>query len=115
MDAVPLEALCLRLNDVEWAAEQLLALAARLRADVRGLGGLPGDAVRQCELSCRDLLDYITARIVFYELEPLLVGHLYAPTAAACRLGPLLERLEPLLAEVRSLVAPRWAQRLPLL
>ena len=74
VDAFSISQLCLRLHDCEWAGEQLLALAARLRADVPGLGRLPGADVAQCERSCRDLVDYITARVVYYELEPALLA-----------------------------------------
>jgi len=102
----------LRLNNCEWAGEQLLALTARLRADVPGLGQRPGCAVVQCERSCRDLLDYITAKMVYYELEPVLITQLYVPTPEAARIEHLLGALTPRLAEMRTLVAPRWAQRL---
>ena len=113
VEATSLRALCLRLNNCEWAGEQLLQLAARLRADVPGIGRLPGDAVKQSEHSCRDLLDYITARVVYYEIEPLLVSKLYLPTPEGSRLAPLLlPGLQPLLSEMRATVAPRWAQRL---
>ena len=113
VDAFSISQLCLRLNDCEWAGEQLLALAARLRADVPGLGQLPGAGVAQCERSCRDLVDYITARVVYYELEPALLA-LYSPPASpeTARLRPLLVTLEPMLTQMRRLAAPRWAQRL---
>lgn len=112
VEATSLHQLCLRLNDCEWAGEQLLQLAARLRADVPGLGRLPGGAVRQCEQSCRDLLDYITARVVYYELDPLLLSTLYLPTPEGGRLASVLQLLQPILQEMNRTVAPRWAQRL---
>ena len=69
--------------------------------------------MKQSEHSCRDLLDYITARVVYYEIEPLLVSKLYLPTPEGSRLAPLLlPGLQPLLSEMRATVAPRWAQRL---
>ena len=112
VDALSLAQLCLRLNDCEWSGEQLLSLAARLRADIPGLGRLPGAGVRACEQACRDLLDYITSRVIYYELEPSLLGGLYAPTVEKGRMRPVLAKLEPLLQEIRGTVAPRWAQRL---
>ena len=112
VEATSLHQLCLRLNDCEWSGEQLLQLAARLRADVPGLGRLPGGGVRQCEQSCRDLLDYITARLVYYELEPQLVTNLYLPTPESGPLTDLLPALEPMLRQMRTTVAPRWSQRL---
>ena len=114
LDDQPLVQLCLRLNNCEWAAEQLLALAARLRADIPGLGRLPGRAVIQCERSCRDLLDYITSKVVWYELEPSLVLTLYTPQPREARLStsPVLGLLQPKLVEMRTTVAPRWSQRM---
>jgi hypothetical protein len=112
LDAQPLRHLCLRLNNCEWAGEQLLSLAARLRADVAGLGRLPGKAVVECERSCRDLLDYITAKAIFYDLEPIFVTSLYSPRPEDARVMPLLDALQPKLVEMRLVVAPRWTQRL---
>ena len=107
-----LRQLCLRLNNCEWAAEQLLALASRLRVGVPALGRLPGRAVQQCEQSCRDLVYYITAKVVYYELEPALVTALYLPRPEEARLSGLLGLLTPRLAEMCKLAAPRWAQAL---
>ena len=107
-----IEQLCLQLSNCEWAGEQLLVLAARLRSDVAGLGRLPGGAVRACEKACRDLLDEITTRTVYHHLEPLLLGRLYTPLPESGRVELVLAKLEPLLALMRRAVAPRWAQRL---
>jgi hypothetical protein len=112
LDEMTLRQLCLRLNNCEWAAEQLLALASRLRAGVPALGRLPGRAVEQCEQSCRDLLYYIAAKVVYYELEPALVTALYLPRPEEARLSGLLGLLTPRLAEMCKLAAPRWTQGL---
>ena len=80
LEAQPLRQLYLRLNDCEWAGEQLLVLVAKLRADVPGFGRLGSTlaqpAIKRCETACRDLLDYIPARIAYYDLEPELLSRL---------------------------------------
>ena len=68
--------------------------------------------MRQCEESCRDLLDYLTARVVYYELEPLLVASLYLPTPESGRVSGVLGKLGAMLREMHGTVTPRWEQRL---
>ena len=52
------------------------------------------------------------AQVVYYELEPLLVCSLYVPRPEDARIAGLLQSLTPRLSEMRTVVAPRWAQRL---
>jgi hypothetical protein len=110
--------LCLRLNNVEWAGGQLLALAGRLRNTLPALAGLPSAAmpagVQACEAACSDLADYISSKLVFYELEISLLQRLYVPSPAApaARLGPVLQQLQPKLQTITAAAAPRWTQQL---
>ena len=110
--------LCLRLNNVEWAGGQLLALAGRLRNTLPALAGLPSAAmpagVQACEAACSDLADYISSKLVFYELEISLLQKLYVPSPAAraARLGPVLQQLQPRLQTIIAAAAPRWTQQL---
>ena len=110
--------LCLRLNNVEWAGGQLLALAGRLRNTLPALAGLPSAAmpagVQACEAACSDLADYISSKLVFYELEISLLQRLYVPSPAAhaARLGPVLQQLQPRLQTIIAAAAPRWTQQL---
>jgi hypothetical protein len=106
-----------RLNNCEWAGEQLLALAAKLRSDLPALGALPSAAmssgVQVCEDACHKLLDYIVAKQVYHELDGAL-SRLYRPSPSdpAARLAPLLRQLSPILNQIMRKVAPRWSQQL---
>ena len=110
--------LCLRLNNVEWAGGQLLALAGRLRNTLPALAGLPSAAmpagVQACEAACSDMADYIASKLVFYELEAPLLQRLYVPRPGApgARLGPVLQQLQPRLQTITAAAAPRWTQQL---
>ena len=109
--------LCLRLNNVEWAGGQLLALAGRLRNALPALAGLPGASmpagVQACEIACSDLADYISSKLVFYELEaPLLRLYVPSPATPAARLAPVLRQLQPRLQTIAASAAPRWTPQL---
>ena len=62
LDAQPLRQLCLRLNNCEWASQQILALSNRIRAELPALAALPGDAISetsaQCEAASAELLKW---------------------------------------------------------
>ena len=121
LDAQPIGELCQRLNNAEWVGNQTLTLADRLRDQLPGLAALPSAksgllvAVSNlCDRTCLDLINYISAKVVFYELDAHLLTKLYAPAADAdgARLAPLL-RSSPLApAQAGRAVPGRWQQKM---
>ena len=106
----------MRLANCQGAIGHLRALAAKLRHAIPALdelGATMGEGVRMCESACADLVEYISTRIIFYELEGDLVSRLYVPTptAAGTRLEPcLLERLRPIVEQIEALAPREWRQ-----
>jgi len=116
LDDQPLVQLCLRLNNISLANGQLSALWQKLSGATTVAEEVTcGRSTSWVDAACRDLVDYIAAKQVYYEMEERLLVQLYRPSphAPGARIAPLLEEgLHPVLRVIVGLAEAPWLQPL---